>query len=243
MRLNNPNTVVAIHRAILGAQSGCDKKAQAREIAGKIEKTKAQQFAEYIEECFISICEDLHVFEMARDWAKKSEFEKLTVADNIIKRFVAHLKSDVRTGRAKKYNNMSAESMSDEAVPNIFVARAQDGLMSVSLKGWVNINPNWSFYSDLTRFLMDLRHEATHIVDIFFPELSPLDFDILVRAQLFYVDGHDDFGLYESNPLELNANTRRREFGDIVRAKIALCEYNRIRGMAGNGMGSIIRGR
>ena len=90
---------------------------------------------------------------------------------------------------------------------------------------------------------MDLRHESIHIVDIFFPSLSPLEPDIWAKAQMFYVDAHDDFELYSKNPLELNANMRRREFGELVRAKIALCEYNRTRGvMNGHTMNGIVCG-
>lgn len=231
--------ILAVRRATCSpAEWNTYKKAQARKIAGKIEKTKSEQFAEYVDEIFLSVCEELHVFEMARDWAKKSASEKLAVAGNIIRRFVERVRSDMNTGRAKKHNDMKVES-----VPEISVSRADSGLMSVSPRGVVNINSNWTFYNDLVRFLMDLRHEATHIVDMFFPSLSPLKPDILARAQVFYVDGRDDFGLYGSNPLELNANTRRREFGDIVRAKIALREYNRIGGLVGNAMGGMVRGR
>ena len=124
-----------------------------------------------MEMSFISICDELHVFEMARDWPKKSESEKLAIAGNIIRRFVERIQSDIKSGHAKKYN--------DTVIDNV-------------------------------------------------PKIS------VTRAQLFYVDGHDDFGLYESNPLELNANTRRREFGDIVRTKIALCEYMRAGRTLGN---------
>ena len=231
--------ILAMRRATGSpAEWNAIKKAQARKIAGKIEQDKSQEFAKYIERCFMSVCDELHVFEMARDWPQKSEFEKLTIAGDIINRFVKRVQSDMNTGRARKYNDMVVEP-----APEISVSRAAGGLMSVSSNGTVNINPDWPFYNDLARFLMDLRHEATHIVDIFFPCLSPLRPDILAKARIFYVDGRDDFGLYKENPLELNANTWRREFGDIVRAKIALCEYNRIRGILGNKMGGTVRGR
>ncbi len=213
------------------------KKTQARKIAGKIEKDKSQEFAERVDKIFLSVCEELNVFEMARDWARKSETEKLAVAGNIIKRFVDRVQNEMNTGRTPKYNDTVVESM-----PRISVSRAADGQMSVSQNGVVNVNPNFQHYDNLINFLMDLRHESTHIIDMFFPSISPLDTDIRDLSMAFYVNPHNDFDLYKQNPLELNANMRRREFSELVRAKIALCEYKHLRGLTGNAMGGMVRG-
>lgn len=215
------------------------KGSQAKEISGKVNKARAEQFAKnYIEWNFISICDELHVFEMACDWAKKSEFEKLAVADNIIRRFVERLKTNANTELVGKDGDMA------NAMPSkIYVARSSKGFMSVTTKGVVNINPDVMEYkTDLVTFLKHLRHEATHIVDMFFPDLSPLDADIRMRAMLFYMRPKENMDLYKTNPLELNANMRQDEFGDILRAKIALCEYNRVRGGCGNTMGGVLPG-
>lgn len=212
---------------------------QARKIAGKIEKTKSEQFAEYVDGVFMSVCEELNVFDMARDWAKKSAPEKLAVAGNIIKRFVERVQSDTQTGRAKKYNDKVVES-----VPKISVSRATDGQMSVSPRGAVNVNPNFRYYDNLINFLMDLRHESTHIVDMFFPSISPLDMDIRDLSMAFYIKPQQDFNLYKQNPLELNANMRRREFGNKLQEKIAVCEYARVQRLVGNAVArGIPRGR
>ena len=149
MRTNDINPqIVEIMRAMHSPDRWkVYKRDQARNIAGKIEKNKSEQFAEYMEMSFISICDELHVFEMARDWPKKSESEKLAIAGNIIRRFVERVQSDIKSGRAKKYNDTVIDN-----VPKISVTRATNGLMSVSSNGNVNINPNWTFYNDLTRF-------------------------------------------------------------------------------------------
>lgn len=202
---------------------------QAQKIAGKIEKTKSEQFAEYVDDVFMSVCKELNIFEMARDWAKKSPAEKLAVAGNIVKRFVARVQSDAQSGRAKKYNDRAVDS-----VPKISVSRSDDGQMSVSPRGTVNVNPNFRYYDNLINFLMDLRHESAHIVDIFFPGLSLLDTDIRDLSMAFYIKPNEDMNLYKQNPLELNANMRRREFGNKLQQKIALCEYARIQRLAGN---------
>ena len=202
---------------------------QAQKIAEKIEKTKSEQFAEYVDDVFMSVCEELNVFEMARDWAKKSPAEKLAVAGNIVKRFVTRVQSDAQSGRAKKYNDRAVDS-----VPKISVSRADDGQMSVSPRGAVNVNPNFRYYDNLINFLMDLRHESAHIVDIFFPGLSPLDTDIRDLSMAFYIKPNEDMNLYKQNPLEMNANMRRREFGNKLQEKIALREYARIQRLVGD---------
>ena len=211
---------------------------QAQKIAGKIEKTKSEEFAEYIDGVFMLVCEELNVFYMARDWAKKSAPERLAVAGNIIKRFVERVQSDTQTGRAKKYNDKVVES-----VPKISVSRATDGQMSVSQRGTFNINPNFRYYDNLINFLMDLRHEGTHFADMFFTSISPLDTDIRDLSMAFYIKPNEDMNLYKQNPLELNANMRRREFGNKLQEKITLCEYVRVQRLVGNTVArGILRG-
>ena len=202
---------------------------QANKIAGKIEKTKSEQFAEYVDGVFILVCAELNIFDMARDWAKKSALEKLAVAGNIIKRFVERVQSDTQTGRAQKYNDKVVES-----TPKISVSHSNNGQMSVSQRGTVNVNPNFRYYDNLINFLMDLRHESTHIVDMFFPSISPLDMDIRDLSMAFYIKPNEDMNLYKQNPLELNANMRRREFGNKLQEKIAGCEYARVQRLVGN---------
>ena len=91
---------------------------------------------------------------------------------------------------------------------------------------------------------MDLRHESTHIVDMFFPSISPLDMDIRDLSMAFYIKPQQDFNLYKQNPLELNANMRRREFGNKLQEKITLCEYARVQRLVGNAVArGISRGR
>ena len=57
---------------------------------------------------------------------------------------------------------------------------------------------------------MDLRHELTHVLDTLVPQISPLDPEILAMSMRYY-EGKDH-DLYTNNPLELNANTKRKEY-------------------------------
>jgi len=43
--------------------------------------------------------------------------------------------------------------------------------------------------------------------------------------------------------LEMNANMRRKQFGEMVQKKIALCEYARMQRLIGNAMGGVARTR
>lgn len=230
--MNNVSQILPLRRMTCSPDEwDAFRKEQATAVAGKIETDKSAEFAKYMEQCFLAICEELNVFDMASNWAEKTPLEKLAVADDIIRRFVARIKSDTNGGRAQKYNDMPVKP-----VPKIYVVSSDRGLMSVSTNGAVQVNPNSPVCNDFVRFLMALRHEATHIVDLFFPHLSPLCPGILARATAFYVGPHEDEKLYEKNPLEMNANTRLKEFGQMVKARIAMREYNRLRGLIGRGM-------
>lgn len=204
------------------------KKAQAQKIAGKVPEDKCKKFADWLNLKFVAICDEMNIFDMARDWAALPDSDKLAVAQKIIRRFVDIMRGESLIGR--QVSKDDTDEYTDVPMPEFSVQGTSDGLMSVSNLGVVNINPRWPYYNDLGRFLMDLRHEAAHIVDIFFPDLSPLDSAVRRDAMMFYVDGHDDFGLYSKNPLELNANMGRDEFGELVRTKIAVYEYMRARG-------------
>ena len=238
----NWNFFTGVLPRLLTQSSGWNqyKESQAKDVSGKVNQAKAEQFAkDYIEWNFIAICDELKVFEMARDWAKKSEFEKLTIADNIIRRFVERLRS-ANMGRGGQEGEPA-----NATPPKIHVARSATGFMSVTSDGVVNVNPDVPEYkNDLVTFLKHLRHEAAHIIDMFFPELSPLDADIRMRAILFYMQPKENMGLYKTNPMEINANIRQDQFGDILRAKIALCEYARVQRLVGNAVArGVLRGR
>ena len=139
--MNNVSQILALRRMTgTPAEWAALKRDQAKQIAGKIEKDKSQEFTKYIDDCFIAVCEELRVFDMARDWATKKDLDKLEIAQNIIRRFVARIKSDTANGRAREYNDRPIES-----VPDISVTGTNNGQMSVSKDGRVNVNPQFKY--------------------------------------------------------------------------------------------------
>lgn len=249
----NPDAIRYMMRMMMnGAQWNTIKKDQARAVAGKIEDDKCGRFADYLTDRFIDACRDRGVSAQFGNWEKLSGADKIKLAADIVRILLTNIKSDMNNGRVTVYHHDGIADDFDKSVrtdisqmPKISVRAANDGLMSVSNKGVLSINTNWSFYGGKSpqAFLMDLRHEVMHIVDMFIPEISPLDPDVRRRSVAFYVDPHEDMGLYQNNPLELNANLHRRQYGDKIRAMLLEREFERMR-QNHNWMGSgRVRGR
>ncbi len=251
--IKNVDNMRHMMRAMMnGAQWNAIKKDQARAVAGKIEDDKCGRFADYLTDRFIDVCRDRAISARFSNWEKLSGDDKIKLAADIVRVLLMKIRTDMTNGRVTIYNHAGLADDFDKTVrpdmsqmPKISVRAANDGLMGVSNKGVMSINTNWAFYQKSpTYFLMDLRHEVMHIVDMFIPEISPLNPDVRRRAALFYVDPRDDFGLYTSNPLELNANLHRREYGEKIRSMLTGLEIERIRVMNPNLMGmGRVRGR
>ncbi len=251
--IKNIDSVRHMMRAMMNsAQWNTIKKDQARAVAGKIEDDKCGRFADYLTDRFIDVCHDRAISARFGNWEKLSGNDKIKLAADIVRVLIMKIHTDMAAHRVTIYNHDGIADDFDKTVrpdmsqmPKISVCSTNDGLMGVSNKGVLAINTNWAFYQKSpTYFLMDLRHEVMHIVDMFIPEISPLNPDVRRRAALFYVDPRDDFGLYTSNPLELNANLHRREYGDKIRSMLAGMEIERIRAMNPNFMGlGRVRGR
>ena len=102
----------------------------------------------------------------------------------------------------------------------------------------LRINMEQAAYKDNPlQFLADLRHEFTHISDMFIPEISPLDADVREEAIRNYTDPHQNKELYKNNPLELNANMKRDDYKQRIDAMLTMQEVNRNRTMNINMLG------
>lgn len=230
------------------------KKDQARAVAGKIENDKCARFADYLTDRFIDTCRDRAISARFGNWETLSGNDKIKLAADIVRVLLANIQSDMAAGRVTIYNHAGLADDFDKTVrpdmskmPKISVRAVDNGLMSVSSRGVLSINTNWAHYAgrDPLAFLMDLRHEVMHIVDLFIPEISPLEPEVRRRAAAFYVNPRDDMGLYESNPLEMNANLKRREYGEKIRAMLTGMQIERVRRQNPNlmNMGMFGRGR
>lgn len=192
-------------------------------FSGKIDQKKAEEFSDYLTKHFIDVCNDPKIAGRFINWKAKKDDEKIDLARDIVSLFMAKIKDDILNNRIalngpntgnphfeQIYRQEIAEAIRETKVTKNTGMRA---FMSTSNWGDLSINTTCLFYREFNSalfFLMDLRHELTHIIDVLAPDISPLDNDIRMMAIRYY--DNTENALYDNNPLELNANTKRREY-------------------------------
>lgn len=207
-------------------------RAKNKTFTGQIDKDKAEKFADYVTQRFIDACNDKTVFGSFQNWQTKTVEEKISITDKILKAFIQNIKDDITNNKITIHTRDGSEFHTDKSfveenykedilssIPNITVKnRSMAGsMMGVSHDKILYINFTFPFYEANTAefFLMDLNHEFTHIIDMFIPTISYIHPDTLTEAQMFYVspksNDSESYNLYENNPLELNANQKRKD--------------------------------
>ena len=193
----------------------------------KLDIDAAEKFSDYITQRFIDTCNDKSIFGDFYNWDAKSTAEKISVTEKIVAVFIRNIKDDIlhnrvqlhnRDGSEYKYTNDTIDAYFKEdiinSIPNLDVQDRDvpGALMGVSRDRILYINYQAPFYQKIaTFFLMDLKHELTHFIDIFVPSISIINPDISLDAQMFYANPQRDRQLYDENPLELNANQKRKD--------------------------------
>jgi hypothetical protein len=198
-------------------------------FTGKIDKEKASKFADYLTKRFIDACNDKTVFGSFQNWQLKSTEEKTSITEKLLAAFINNIKDDIINDKVTLHTRDGNEFHTDNpdiakqykediisSIPKITVKHrdASGAMMGVARENILYINFDFTFYKFNTPefFLMDLKHEFTHIIDMFIPEISHIDQDTILDAQMFYVNPiTGDPELYENNPLELNANQNRKD--------------------------------
>lgn len=193
----------------------------------KLDADAAEKFSEYVLQRLVDACNDKSIFGSFYNWESKSVADKISITDKIVKVFIRNIKDDIlqnrvqlhnRDGSKYKYTNNTIDTAFKydiiNSIPNL---ETQDrnipgAMMGVSRDRTLYINFQHPFYQkSAVFFLMDLKHELTHFIDMFIPSISIIDPDINQDAQMFYVNPQHDLQLYDENPLEINANTKRRD--------------------------------
>ena len=235
------------------------RKEQIADVAGDIDRAKCEKFSDYMTDQFINTCNDKEIAGRFKDWEQKSDSEKLKLAADIVRIFLKNVKSDIVGQRVPTYqnNNSNTYKTNDEMgkgpgvdgpqMPTISVKPMDDSkadgktMMYVSNNKDLCINVNHPIYKQSPAdFLADLRHELTHVIDMFVPEISPLDPDVREKATMFYVNAKESGELYKNNPLELNANMKRKEYRECIQAMLTMqtINQNRMQNMNFLGMGA-----
>ncbi len=227
-------------------------KRQLQPVLGQLDYSKSEKFAEYLNKRFMDAAMANNAVEMNIKWDTLSRGDKIAFAQKITNTLIELLYGDIRSNRVKTYNTSSGEEYTptDEFFDAIYkddikqyidtqvkinVTESNSGLMSLSHNKKLNINLDWPLYADMTNFLMDLRHELMHMVDIFIPQISTLSPKTRKTSMRYYISGRNgnDFEYYQNNPLEINANLKRREFRTLCLARLAAAtiEYARAKAL------------
>ncbi|MBO4480333.1 MAG: hypothetical protein J5742_01750 [Alphaproteobacteria bacterium] len=221
---------------------------QIADVAGDINRAKCEKFSDYMTDQFINTCNDKEIAGRFKNWEQKSDSEKLKLASDIVRIFLQNIKSDIAGHRVPFYEQDAGESFKTNEASSKGVDANMPEIPTISIKPMPNdkadgtsmmyvsnnkdlcININHPVYKQSpAEFLADLRHELTHVIDMFIPELSPLDKDVREKSVMFYVNAKENSELYKNNPLELNANTKRQEYKQYIEAMLVMQTINQNR--------------
>ena len=205
------------------------KKEKIESVMGKLDYPKCEKFADYLNRRFMDAAMANNAVGISQRWTACSDDEKIEFAQKIVDTLIRLLDSDIQYNHVQTYNNDGGEyKKTNDFFDGIYkneiatyihnfvkikVKKSDNGLMGITKDRQLHINLDWPLYKGFELFLMDLRHEMMHMVDIYISQISVLDPDVRMTSIRYYIGGDDsDFQLYKENPLELNANLKRREF-------------------------------
>lgn len=213
---------------------------------GKMDREKCEKFSDYMTDVFIATCNNSEISSQFQNWNSKSDSERLKLASDIVRVFLQNISKDITKKKVPTYQRDGTEykntnttfdnkfSQDMAQMPEILVRQLEkpkptDG-MNVTSDRKLHINlDNPAYKNNLAMFLADIRHELTHVIDIFVPGISPLDADVREEAMKSYVGPHENEELYKRNPLEVNANMKRAEYMKHIKAMLILQETQRNR--------------
>lgn len=209
------------------------RREQNKTFSGKMDMGKAAVFAEYLNKIFIDTCNDKTIAGRFIKWEIQTAEYKIKIAQDIVNIFMQKIKNDILNGAVpiytrsgevyKKTNELVDANFKEDIVSGIRDVKVSsdvqlNSVMATSFTGDISIQTAHPFYTVALLFLMDLRHELTHVIDTIVPAISPLDPDIRTNAAMYYEWRDND--LYENNPWELLANTKRKECREQIQAML-----------------------
>lgn len=221
------------------------KKQQLKTVSGKLDNIqKSEQFADYLNARFMDAAIICGAQKLSTCWKNIPSDSKIAFAQQIVDTLLSLLYQDIQNNRITIYNTDGSiykktnndtdklyknditsriyDSINNTSTNFITITKSECGLMGISRNGKLAINTNWELYKSIIVFLMDLRHEMMHVIDIFVPQISTLNPETRKIALNCYIYGNNnsDFELYKNNPLELNANLKRREFRQLCSERL-----------------------
>ena len=223
------------------------KKKKLLGVAKRLDISTCEEFADYLNTKMIDAIKANNGDQMYKNWEAANKSTKKQFAQNIVNTFLESIIQDIWNDKVKMYKadgsvyekRRSFNRDEDEYLdriwkedntkkPNIVITDVSNGLMGCSPTGELVINFDHMLYSSLVVFLMDLRHELDHVVNIFLSSIHPLSLMGADRltAMRYYVQPEDSAQLYEDNPVEISANLKRKEFAEMCSMVVAGKPWN-----------------
>lgn len=205
-------------------------------ILNKLDLAKCEPFAEYLNNRFMDAARACDMAKVNAQWATTSDADKIAFAQKIVNTLIDMIYQDIQNDYVTIYNNDGSVHKTPTDHPDYYkqdlldyiknkvkitVQKSDQGLMGTNRTYRLNINPGWPLYNSLRFFLADLRHEMSHVVDMYISDISPIDPQVRRTAYRYYIGGQADFETYyKQNPAELNANLKRAEFLKTCRSQL-----------------------
>ncbi|MCL1892545.1 MAG: hypothetical protein FWF97_04665 [Alphaproteobacteria bacterium] len=199
----------------------------------KVSKERNEEFGRYLTGLFVRTMKQPNIAGRILGFGSMTNDVKVDFTQSFMDALIDLINKDIDEDKVKIYNQsgelingpdstISKHSLSlfkeDIKIPKMKVADVpRKGFqMGMGPTKDLGINFDWPLYKMTDCFLMDLRHESGHVVDVFAPNISPIG-NISLEASRNYVSPEENPDYYARNPHEGNANTGRSEYADAIR--------------------------
>lgn len=244
--MNNRDELINLLNDISKPESWKSRKEkEIKSIVGNLDPDRCEKFASYLNDVFIKAISRFGIVGLDKNWNEVPLEDKIFLTSGFIRNVIDILMEDIVEGKVPVYTNDGGvydgarnpgdQMFADFALqrPKITVKSARNGMMAVQPNGDVLVNYDYPIYRSFKCFVMDLRHEMAHIVDVLMPQISPLPRETVTQGVRFYLDQVENAELYANNPLEKNANLKRNEFSKSYDDRLQGYEYMRKKDMPG----------
>jgi len=212
-----------------------DQKHEATEaVRDKINKERNAEFGRYLTDAFVRTMKSPAIAGRILGFQSMDMDGKIAFTQAFMGELADLINTDIDDDKVKIYNyemeplkgRVSEFSLNlfkeDIKLPHM---KAMDFptkgfLMAVNHIKELKINFDYPMYGMTDCFLMDLRHECAHVVDIYSPQISPLGREVAGVSIRNYVTPEENADYYDQNHLEENGQLDRAEYAGAIRAAL-----------------------
>ncbi|MCL1902160.1 MAG: hypothetical protein FWG18_00855 [Alphaproteobacteria bacterium] len=200
-----------------------------KKLVEKMSVENNKEFAKYLTGAFIRTMKLPDIAPRILGWDSMPTETRVDFAQLFMDKLIDVINADINEEKIplinfdkdkfKKISDLGLSEVFKEKLrlPKMKVTHAVGAkLMVVAPTRDLFINFDFPMYKGVDNFLLDLRHESGHVIDLF-SDISPLSMDVRLGAMRNY--GQED-ELWTINPLELNTNISRHEDAQAIRKAI-----------------------